>query len=1675
MVDFAYKAGILGDNSALRFAGSTGLAPTQTREQTLQSGRDVVDYNDPEGFASKAIKSIAAAPLDLVDTVGSSFGFGARGDINDKVLRGAGWDSAADWVRDNQSSVEVASGIGGVVATTFIPSMLIPKIMESAMVEATTLGQGYKALNAVVGSAQKASQGAELQAAKNGEFLKLLSPANRTYLAVKAGKYAGIAATEEALLATTMHTNTFLFDQENMSVNLFYAGLGIVGGGALGAIGARYGIRKWANSPLVRDVRGESLDPGAYSTLRTNIGAPAPSASNLTLKDSSLLTAQMLDAKYDVKAGAGATSPNLQSNRSALQDQVQGQAWETLQKITSKGTPLIPDSKFPVALQNRATSEGQHLKETLNADPAALFGADSLAKVPADGNLFNIIKDRSKLIDDLLQSEDPKDIAYGQRLANQHAMVLVNKSFVPDVEVGQQIVSYTPAKIQKASTTQERSFATAAGDRIRVSEFGDVYIDRAGKATKVSNNVANWESLTFHEQLDTFAALRETLDYRVKTKSPFILPQNPSWIQIDYALELAKRGGVIDSTSKAGLATLHDLQVASLKKKGVILGNRSGLSELDRIRYNLPLPSSFERVVDPHGDSLKILFQAAARKGITPDDLVAARKAGQQMLELAQEQKPHLGFDGNIFNFNRSTDGDWMKPVLGFFSDDDPTRWNKFSLAQDMAESKSIKYHALTDSQTGGRLTKQLTEEIYGSELLADAQKVDGLADNQVTGTGNYLGTVAGSFVTQSMRNRQNPTLLAAEQIRYLVNRQTDHHLAKVIATHMGDVQNRMLAANAYASRHLLNQFLSNSAGWDLERGTVASLTKGQNAFVLKDTAANAARLGRKVNPGELLINPRTGKEIVLDDLGQEFMTRFNGVTDEMLREKNAVRNAMGLKPMKNRPWYTPPPDTRGKFIGFTFDANNELVPGGAIVADTAEEFNRLKSAHEKGLPPDQRFILQGDIQAHGDLWDKAQMDWVDPSSLMAKGARAQGTLSSSTVNQQALHEAMEWVRRSYQKVADDTIRVVFEGPMAAVKANKAVQEKRIGTTTRSVFDHYEDALLGRMAGRSEKSPTGRIFERVDAAADAALAHAWPAARGGYQHVRDLFQRLGVRMTPKGQTFKDLVNELGANTPYKNQMDYLEQTHRLTPPPEIKKIGASINKLSAALILRVLELPQAAMNMAGIITNMPSILQSRGMRTLPTIGKNGSKIQILDTYKIMAQGFKDMLSRKTSHEWEYMKRNGDTTQSVAELNQQLGLIHSQSTFSRVMLGDPASKSKIGQKGITGLLSVATDVTEEMSRSWAHFIGLRLADAHGIVGQESRHNFAREIANSAIANYNPLDRPEVFHSALGSMYGLFASYMLQYNMRLFRWMEEGKWGSLGRQVATQSSMFGFGSAPGFDMLQWAAGGGIVGDPGEGETPIDGIYKRFGPLAGSAVAHGGVAELTRLFTGWIGGDQGTGAALYTRGDANIRSPNLNVTQQMAGLGVITNIASGIWELAEQTLSDGTVKSANRVSEILARHLPNRALKGALTVLMNQGQDTDASGQVVAETRNSFETVYRILGTRSVRQQGEIEAYFLNNQALNIDAARLATLRVSTRAAIRGGNVSGEALAGIFQKYLDSGGKPWNYSAWIRSQVREANDPRGQKQLLQAMRSPGYEALARRIELMSGVDHKDSLVPR
>ncbi len=307
-----------------------------------------------------------------------------------------------------------------------------------------------------------------------------------------------------------------------------------------------------------------------------------------------------------------------------------------------------------------------------------------------------------------------------------------------------------------------------------------------------------------------------------------------------------------------------------------------------------------------------------------------------------------------------------------------------------------------------------------------------------------------------------------------------------------------------------------------------------------------------------------------------------------------------------------------------------------------------------------------------------------------------------------------------------------------------------------------------------------------------------------------------------------------------------------------------------------------------------------------------------------------------------------------------------------------------------------------------------------------------------------------------MYGLFLSYAQNYNQRLYSWLEAGDLKAVGKNLGMQASLFGFTGLPGYNQLAT-----LLGGEADNDSLLDGIYERFGPATGAVIANGGFNELTTIL-----GLPAMGIA--SRGDANIRHPGFDMLGTgglitPTGLQGITDIAAGMFEIYSKAADPNIPMTQRHAAEIIARQLPSRAIKGMIIVGMLEGQEADAYGNLMAETRNDAEAFMRVMGIRSSRQQRELEAYFQNQKLLQIDGSRLAKLRSASRALIRAGRF--DDLASVFEDYIYAGGQPANYANWIQRLIREANNTRTENQLMRALRSPSQQQLARRIELYTG----------
>jgi hypothetical protein len=321
---------------------------------------------------------------------------------------------------------------------------------------------------------------------------------------------------------------------------------------------------------------------------------------------------------------------------------------------------------------------------------------------------------------------------------------------------------------------------------------------------------------------------------------------------------------------------------------------------------------------------------------------------------------------------------------------------------------------------------------------------------------------------------------------------------------------------------------------------------------------------------------------------------------------------------------------------------------------------------------------------------------------------------------------------------------------------------------------------------------------------------------------------------------------------------------------------------------------------------------------------------------------------------------------------------------------------------------------------------------GIHNVDKQLAFAHDITNKIIANYDPRNRPEVFQGALGAPIGLFQSYVMNYYQRMFRYLETGNARAVATQFAAQSAVFGVSSVPGWDALNWAF---FDHQQAEGDDPVDSMYQRFGNADGDLIMHGTLSNLPKIF----GLD---GISLYTRGDAQFRMPAVNLPVA----DTMTRLWNGLKQGWQQFRDVGGI-SLNHTAEIASNMLTNRPLAGMIEVAGANGFDTSWDGQVVTQARNASESIYRILGVRSMQQQKEIEQFYANKNAQEEQNVHKTNLRLATRAAIRDGRH--DDVPALFEKYVEAGGDPRYYTRWVKESFSSALDSRGERQLEKAMK--------------------------
>ena len=1583
----------------------------------------------------------------LIDTADSLWStplnpFGDRGDV---------WSLASneerEYYENNKGLIEGSSAVLGGLATAVAAEALLVPRLAGALASSTALTgtRAWKATQAWNVMSKVNMMRAQKAAAEAGEAYGLFSSqTGRAFLANRVA--AGVATTTRTMpIEYAMMWNNEAFNSGEWSKEGFWIGVGAVAGGTIGVAGARSAARKIANAPEIRDTRAAPFALAGVSNdllsseYRNVMRRVAPDAAQL--KESALTTEFLLGSRAANPSGYEEAAENA-TKLNKLRDEMKGLAADSIQKGIVNGIPGVDTVKVRI----KDMPEVKHIIDvTAKEDPFLFHGMDSGGLMK--GTIENARESRNAHIEMLKKQSDVAEEKGNllearrlnreqRRLKLQDDHVLINGSWMnPDSDLAKDTLKFNADRISGMITDMD----VGLGLKITLPHQGQVVLDAS--LTPMSNGRAlHVATMSIRDRLHLDAAsgalVRKMTAKNAKEQFRLTDKAAKNWYSLDLAAEILDKGGKIEFAAKdLKLANVDDIRRESLRIKAKAalaeLGQMGKITPELRFKYNLPAPTSLERLEDPAGDGFRHWLGLAASDEGTVRELAAGLqeyRAIQGIDLLPPSTNPLPRIDGAMLSFNRDSQGTWLKPMLGYF--DPPSKMQKISEgahSDAVILRKAIKTKIL---MTGNSHVSELARTLSEMPELVQAMDIKGLHNNQITGTGGGFLQAIGEVLPRRFRYRDNATLLAATKLQEATER---HGLANFKAlmdsVDMQGHVTRITSAGHANQRSALDQYFSLRSGWDIQE--TGDLGNGMTGFILRDTENNRKRLGMSAedewNDFEMMPNERLGKPIAVDADSLKIIQDYNKLTEQLRQGDNVLRNARGLTELKQKEFYVPPADTRNALVAFVFGPDDQLIPGRTIVAKNQEEYKSLVKRTLDDLGSNSGYTIRDRDQLTGlrDIWDEVGMDWIDPgiSSATAGIGRQGGGLVGAYVKQGAFNEALEWVKRKSIAQSQDTLRTIMEENLTVARAMGVTEASTGGREKlRNVYDEFEAALLGNSQRYSDTAILDKSIRGVEKVIDRVLTNTAIVTPARY--VTDLASRIGMDPTDLSgvKTYKQIADKMGPYTPYASAVEYMA-SRGVRPPPTMRGIAQSMNSLAASVLLRWFELPHALVNGLGLIATMPAAVLGGKAPISTFVDVKGQRIGTVDGARIMSQGMQDMFSKRRAADWKYMQKMGDAGQSVIEYHQQLGAIQSQAGFMK------------WAKQADKWASIASETSENWSRQAAHFIGLRLADYHGLEGMAARHNFAREIANSMIADYAPINRPELFGSGFGSMFGLFQSYAVNHYTKMFRWMENGEYGKMGIQMAMQAAMFGVPGTYGVGTLMdlrdsWTTGSG---EP----TAMDKIYEHYGPVLGGAIAHGSVSQITQL-------------GLWTRGDTNFRIPG--ASGQLAPLEIGTKVARGFVDGVSAFLNAMPGEGANAMMEVVSREMPNRVMRSWLTFAQG-GKEIDAYGQVMTETQGWMDTVARTLGVRSARQQSEIEAYYAGRMAMERDANRMEKVREQFRAAVRNhkGNASEISPTQYFNKYVEAGGNPRHFRTWVRNNLRDADSPRSMQSMKNALSTP------------------------
>lgn len=1546
-----------------------------TFNDTLASAK----YDTQMGIASQVLGAATATVVDGGVSIYNSLMpmLGAdevqTGDILRKVSR-----DASVMYEENPEAIQTASLIG----TSFLPMGLALKGMNM-------LRQGAKGVSWFSNAGRTDNLNKINQAVLDGlEGTKTMRSLNRTMLRNGIANNLLDTAVTEAAMLTAMNSHPLLEDYWDDPVKNM--GLSLAFGGVIGS-----GIGHIADRAAIKAIKGSAMK-GVVDDVFKNIEAPAPADPNLG-------KIQTIDA--NIKSLERLVSPDFNANTATKQ----------LASFVLEEQKVVKDRLMTEAssgaFKDLPLADKNYFMDLITKNPE--FGLASLA----DGVKFATLPERVVRKSTNAKVGVASLVNTAKRIFDDKTNELVEVTdaiYLPERKAfvePEQLQDFARASIAydkdtiKGIDTGKLGYAPRNDMGLIVSTGSSPEVDAAYLSTLHKVSTAKLKDINLLDEAD-LPAMDAIIARAMKTPDEFT-NKTFQFLKDPYgkkSLELNIAGKTPD-TRRYSVEELKDIALA---RKEVVIDSMLKSKPLEYIAIHTNLPYD------------TVATYAMGKAGNATLKELQAQGYGMMHYKDADALEEYLSVRTKPLRIKHSANKATYADMLSSLDNKTMSNINMEFISNTLNSSKSDLMRSVADSILGNEADPQgmrpliemlrngmgeLTNDKLGNPFLQSADFF--LRDSGVGKVVSYIGKTIQDTATRKSTELVTP-------------------VAQAMSNVVNDVAKRTEALNLF-------NVLDGMAGWrDIVDGTVVHMIDEVDEVTGKSV--------KKIVPYLVDGRPFSIKSESVKTLVDEMRKAGR----EMFEAKATTNRITGRAAPNDLGFWMPSIDFRNKHLAYVFNRNTQKTSVIWGSSPEALKTNIMDYMAATGLKEGEEIITKEAIEgAQGGIVIKTkaqQEQWNilngrnDSLTMQVANVQKYKTGSAQDAILKLTPERFSEIIGGYENLVESYTKRTASYIMSDVldrldTLSNYNQKYSSNQPLDSVFKFMKKSedgaakvrniLLGN-SNLSQYTPWQHANENFEITVNYGLDTIGKALNSVLEPLSGTFgkkSKLNAQNLEKMdyKAFSDKLEAAGVVNPFAAYDNHMAQTlYNTSKLHEAKDVAKRLvyagNAFAATAALRFMDIASPLVN----AMSMPILMTLAKAQNLPPslMGAVRAKGGIPPVASLMHEGVRLSNSehgKTLSAMWE---KQGHYTSFVTEANKAMRM-------TREFTSDSASKLEgIVNNSFVDMMSKPADYVETLTRRTMMFTGYALAKKmYPTMGDTAATVFARDFMDRAVGNYHSGQRPVVFQGTMGVAMGLFQTYMLTLAQNIYRGLELKDYKTLGKAMLAQSTIFGAGSLPGFDIISTAIADNFS------EENIDlttGTFRALPDPMATAIIYGLPSS--------------AGPALYTRGDISPRIPSPTDITALAAVNLVGQTLDFGANLAKATANNGG-NIPNAMMQALSLQSVSRPLARWSELVtgysVSKYGDIYATPDEVRDTTNWMGIGARLIGARPIEEAKAREGLFLGKNYDRIDREHRMKVTNELKLAVRAGTLDDAKLEELAERFASKSGSA---SAW-RKAVNDA----------------------------------------